>query len=458
MVYFVGNALTQLVSLMLLKIITANISSEEYGTYDLVVTIGNLVLPVATFQISDALFRFFLRAQTEAEKKECFTASIVVLIGSIFLTGVGVYLVHALITDLVHPVLITLYLISRIVQDLYQRIARSMGKSKVYVAGNLLNTVFFLVLKFVFIFVFGMGVEALFLAAVISSACFFVFAELNIQSVRYFDLRWFRWFTLKKMLRYSFPLVPNAAFWWLTSSVNTLIVSARLGLDLNGIYAIANKFAQVLTLVTSVFAMSWQESAISEHGKKGYQVFYTNTLNMYSVLVFSAVAAMIPLVRLLLPVMVDESYHASIQYAPFLLAGSGLSALYGFLAQVFCANGKTQWCLWTSFVGLVINISIVFLLVNSAGLWAAVIGSFGASLAMVATRYFGVRKEFAKGIGIWKLMFAVFLILIGIYCYFKADQPVNLVWFLIQSVIVLILNRALIQDILGVLLQKLGKG
>ena len=41
MIYFIGNVLTQIMSLVLLRFITGRIA-EEYGVYNLVVTVSSL--------------------------------------------------------------------------------------------------------------------------------------------------------------------------------------------------------------------------------------------------------------------------------------------------------------------------------------------------------------------------------------------------------------------------------
>ena len=76
MIYFVGNALVQLMSLLMLRFITASVSTEDYGYYNLILTISNLVTPILTLQISDALFKFFIEADSEEKKKEYFSVSV----------------------------------------------------------------------------------------------------------------------------------------------------------------------------------------------------------------------------------------------------------------------------------------------------------------------------------------------------------------------------------------------
>ena len=72
-VYFIGNALTQIISLLLMRFVTGNITPEEYGFFNLVATVSNLAIPFVTLQISDAVYKFVLKSKNEIEKKEYFS-------------------------------------------------------------------------------------------------------------------------------------------------------------------------------------------------------------------------------------------------------------------------------------------------------------------------------------------------------------------------------------------------
>ena len=46
---------------------------------------------------------------------------------------------------------------------------------------------------------------------------------------------------LKKMLLYSVPLMPNAIFWWVGTSVNRFFITSMLGIGASGLFAAASK-------------------------------------------------------------------------------------------------------------------------------------------------------------------------------------------------------------------------
>ena len=54
-----GKVCTQLISYFLLPVYTTVLSTEEYGTVDLLITYVTLIAPIITLQMEAAVFRFF---------------------------------------------------------------------------------------------------------------------------------------------------------------------------------------------------------------------------------------------------------------------------------------------------------------------------------------------------------------------------------------------------------------
>ena len=456
MVYFLGTAMTQLMSLLLMRFVTGNITPEEYGFFNLVTTVSNLAIPFLTLQIADAVFKFVLKSETEDEKKTYFTICFVVSLISVGVIIAAVYLL-SLFFDVPHTLLVGLYVASYALFGIYQKVIRCLNRNKVFAVGNVVKITIFLALEILLISIFDMGLEALLLAHIISIVLFLVFAEVQVHALRFFDLRALRPRAFTSMLKFSVPLIPNAAFWWLTSSVNHVIVSARLGVDVNGIYSASGKFSSALSLVTNVLNMSWQDTAIADYGKKDFSSFLTKTFNTYVKLIFSAIAVLVPFVAVVAPYMLDPSYHGSIPFTPFLLLAAGTSTMSGFAAQIFAGKGKTNVLFTTSAIGMVANIAVIALLVDKIGLWAAVFGSLTADVLLFTIRTFMARKEFAKGIDYvgFAIIFAV--IVISIYIYLNYSLITNLVWFGVTAIMAVIMNFEFIKNLLTLIFGRFFK-
>ena len=80
----VGKISTQFITFFLLPLYTGILSTEEYGTIDLVNTLVILMTPIITFQVEQGTFRMLVDARNNFfQQKEIITSSIISTIISI---------------------------------------------------------------------------------------------------------------------------------------------------------------------------------------------------------------------------------------------------------------------------------------------------------------------------------------------------------------------------------------
>lgn len=451
-IYFTGNIMTQLISLLLLKLITNSIGAAEYGYFSLVLIIDNLITPIITLQISDAVFRFFIIARTDSEKKSIISSSLLIM-------GIGIIAVSVLVvlfsSFIKYPLLVLLYVISTNLFAFIQKVVRSLGQNKQYVTANLIKSILYFVFIIFFINKMQMGIDGLFIANSLSTYICIMYLVLKIKLTSYFDRRYICVNTIKNMVSFSAPLIPNTAIWWLQASVNSLIISTWLGLESNGIYSIAIKFASVLHLVTNVFDLAWQESAIKEHGTTDYRIFVTEVFNKYTIFILSAVSVLIPLFNIIGRFIIDESYHESISYIPYFLLSTAFAAFSGFFAQLIVAQNKNIKLLHTNLMGATINVLIILLLFRFWGFGAIVFSAIATYALVSYTRFEVVKDDFEKNKFNTKIYSALFIIII---IAFIASKWINLVFqsitLLVFLCIALFFNKKLIKELLCIILNK----
>ena len=91
----------------------------------------------------------------------------------------------------------------------------------------------------------------------------------------------------RALLKYSLPLLPNAVCWWLLGSSSRLFIEHFLGLEANGIFAVAMKFSTILETFSVIVYQAWQETAIKQYGaadrsKFFSRIFITSFMNCWS--------------------------------------------------------------------------------------------------------------------------------------------------------------------------------
>lgn len=455
-VYFVGNVLTQLISLLLLKFITGNIPSEGYGYFNLVVTIDHLITPILTLQISDAVFRFIIKSGNKKEMTQYYTVGTVVIFSGATLVCVGVMALSG-VFDIQYPSLVATYIMSTNLFAYYQKVSRALGKGKYYVLSNLVKAIIYIFGQVLFVIYWKMGVAGLFLANIVSTMICVVLLLATSQSHHYLSFKAFDKDVMGKMVRFSAPLIPNTAVWWMQSSINSIVISSVLGMGANGVYSVANKFSAILNLIINVFAMAWQESAIKEYGTKEYRRFATESFNGYSIMLLSSVALIIPIMKILMPKMIASSYYEALIYAPVLLYATALSAFSGFFASIITAKNQNPKLLITNIIGAVSNVLIVLVFIRLIGIWAIVLSAGVSNIMLDLSRYYIVRWDLeGRSMHYLRILVALALGILNSIVYYRCSNVINVIAFVISALTFLALNKALLLDICKIIKIKMN--
>lgn len=454
-VYFIGNAAVALLQLIMLRFITGNVDTSGYGYYDNIVKIDNLITPILTLQISDAVFRNVLKGDEKEKKTSITNGSLIILLG-IIITAIGVYAVNFLFFSVSHCILVILYIISTNIFSFYQKLARAVGANLSFVKSNLLKAFLYMVLQIVLIQFFKLKEESLFIATILSTTICLIYLELKIQvrkniSFSTLDLKY-----LKSMMAYSIPLVPNTMLWWFSSSVNSIYISAKISLDANGIFSAAGKFSSLIAMAASVFNLAWQESAIKEYGKEDGKAFFNDVYKMFYRLICCSVIICIPIMQLLLPHMIDKSYYKAIDYAPILVIGAGFSATYGFFGQMYGATGRTSGAAITTIWGVVTNVSIILIFTKYFGLWAPTFAVVGSGFVIMIMRYFQFKKIMDLRITL-ELLGLLVCIVLAVLLFYLGNTVVSFVYSLFSVVLSIYVNRSLIFDIWKLIYERIKK-
>ena len=129
----IGQLIPKFLAIVLLPLLTSYLTTEEYGNYDLILSIASLLIPVVTMQIQQAVFRYLL-ASKSAENKTLYVTGSLVYIGiSSVVCYPIVYLILRLFKiDSLSAVLICLLFLSEALYSLLGQIVRGLGYNAKY--------------------------------------------------------------------------------------------------------------------------------------------------------------------------------------------------------------------------------------------------------------------------------------------------------------------------------------
>lgn len=455
-IYFVGTVLTKLVSFLLLPLYTSRISPAGYGTYDLYNTYMVFFCSVLFLDIWVGVMRFMFDQSGEDKKKPINCGIIIFIISSILYVFVFIVISPVLKIECTNYLVVCGLLMN--VQNMVGYIIRGFGQNVLYAGSGLIGAIVTTGFNVILLVYFHMDFRALFLASIIGYIVNIVIMilgmrEKNILAIRYLDRELFM-----EMIRFSLPLCLNSVAYWFLTSYDRIVVNNVLGPEANGYYAVASRFGSLITLFTSCFHMAWQELAFSKSSTtQELGDFYTIAVNAYIKTMGIGLIFLIPMISILYPILINNSYDVGKELIPLYLIGTILSAIGTFLGHIFGAIKKNQMQFWTMLVGSVVNFVTIHICINSMGIQSTNIALSMGFLALAVSRLILLKKELHIIIDYKNILVIVLGLLLMIWVYTRGSIILNLGAFLIAFIIVLFSYRNLIKLMIGKLCDKFGK-
>jgi O-antigen/teichoic acid export membrane protein len=169
--------------------------------------------------------------------------------------------------------------------------------------------------------------------------------------------------------------------------------SRTAGLAAAGIYSIAYKLAQGVTIFVRAFQLAWPPLAYSIKSDAEAKVVYGRVLTYYLLITGGVVTALTllsgPLVQLLTP---RPQFYEAHRVVPLVATGVVLYGAYLVLVSAVTRMGKTGSLFPVAGTGLVANVGLGLLLIPEYGAVGAGIALIGAYLVLLGLMYIRARQ------------------------------------------------------------------
>ncbi|TYR36883.1 oligosaccharide flippase family protein [Sphingobacterium phlebotomi] len=447
LIFSIGNFGSRFLVFLLVPLFSFYLSTSEMGFYDMVVVTIGLIIPVASLQLAESIYRWLLDVEV-TELKRVISTSFLSLFCAI-LAILVVYLIGTHFYSLEYRGIIGVYFIVMCLYPFCLAVARGMKKNKLYALSGLVNSAVLVIVNWVLLAVFSFGVVSLFIANILANIVSILLIIYGTRMWKYISALDFSKPLLSEFISYSLPLIPNAISWWFINSANRYIILLFLGQGSNGIYALSSRLAMALYAVNSIFNLAWQESAITEFNKEHRDKLYSETFNRYFILEMTLIILLIPLSKIYVVNFVAEAYLDSWKYIPILFIGVAFATFSTFFATGYMSAKKTIGAFSTTIIGAIVSIIIAWLLVPKIGLQGASIGLAIGFFVTWLLRVWQTRKFFKVTFDKWKMVWIMILIALALYLVFLLDDLYGLITFAIVSTLVFIfMNKSLIKSIL----------
>ena len=417
----IGNFGAKMVSFLLLPLYTSILTTEEYGTYDFIVAVSAFLAPIATMSMQEAMFRFIIDSGNKGEEfKKIVTNALSIVLMGIFTLGVVLFGV-TVFWNLKNCQYIWIYISAGALYSFSNNILRGLGRIKEYAIVSSTKNIMQLILNVLVVAVFRWGMTGLLFSMCVSEVIAFLVVAIEVNIWKEINFKYISSSTIKPMLKYSLPLIPNALCAQIINMSDRLVISGFMGTSANGIYSVSYKFPNMIETVYHYFYTAWSESAsrVFTRGKEKAEEYYQSLHSTISDMMFSVIILMIAGMPIMFRIFVRGDYVKGYDYIWILLLAMYFDCLAKFYSGLFTALKKTDIMAVSTLIAAIINLVVNISLIKIVGLYAAAVSTLLADMVLVFIRkiklkeYIQLKSDY-KEIVI-KIIIAVIVIMLGSY-------------------------------------------
>ena len=408
-VFALGNLGSKLILFFLVPLYTNVLTTEEYGTADLVFTISQFLVPIFSVVIFDAVIRFGLSKDENAEE--------------VLLNGLIVWAIGTAGIIIVTPVFgfykavadwkwyLCIYSSLSILYPILHNYLKTINRNKSYAFISVLQTAILAGLNIVLLVIFRIGVRGYLLsniaAFLISSVVIVLISDIPCKLSGFHINK----SLLRRMMVYSTPLILNNISWWVIHSSDKIMIEGMIGAAALGIYTVATKIPSLINVIISIFSQAWGLSAVREYESSNDNSYYENVFKYYSCFVFGVCILIVSFTKFFMNIYVGNDFKEAWHYVPLLLNSAVFSAIASFYGSFYSALKKSINNMITTLLGAIINIVVNYIFIKYVGIWGAAIGTVVAYFAIAVTRIIDIRGLLQFSPGWIKLSFNAAIVL-----------------------------------------------
>ena len=384
----ISNMSSKILVFLLVPLYTSVLTTEEYGTYDLVVTSVQLLFPILTLNIVDAVMRFSMRKDLTVEKIASIGMSFILKSLPIVVAILLVIYKFNIFSQITPYVFFAFfYYLFYVLNQYFIQLAKGCEKVKDMAVAGIISTVTMIGFNVIFLLVVKLGLFGFFLANTLSLALSVVYLAIRLKifslvkfSVKDKALK-------KEMLKYCIPLITVTLSWWVNSSASKYIVSAMCGVAANGLLSVAYKIPNIMGVVQNIFTQAWQISAIKENESKDAKKFYSDTFTFMNMAMVFVCSGLILFTKLIAKFLFANEFYSAWEFVPFLVVASVLNAAAGYLGPILAAQNNSKSMAKSAIYGAVVNIILSVAFVYLIGIQGAAIATMIASFVIYFVRH-----------------------------------------------------------------------
>lgn len=383
---------TKFLVFLLVPLYTSVLSTAEYGSYELFTTTINLLVPIVTLNISDAVLLFAL--DKTKENSEVLSVGLKYAVIGFALSTI--FLILNSIINLLPAIneycfYFPLLFILTVINSIFFGFARGIDCVKEIAVGGIISSTTMIGCNLLLLLVFKCGVHGYFVANIISLLFQSVYLYVSCKLWNYMRIK-INEELEEEMKNYSIPLIINNVGWWVNNSSDRYIVTWICGVSINGIYSVGYKIPSILNMFQSIFNQVWTMSAVKDFDSDDSKGFFSKMYELYNCGMVLVCSVIVATSRLLAHVLYAQDFFEAWKYVPFLTMSIVFGALSGFFGGIFAAAKDSKLFGISTMIGAIVNVVLNIVLIYFIGPIGAAVATLVAFFLVWLIRLKHVQK------------------------------------------------------------------
>ncbi|MEX0993163.1 MAG: lipopolysaccharide biosynthesis protein [Solirubrobacterales bacterium] len=396
--YSASSVISKLFAVALLPVYTRHLTTADYGAAEVLLSAAVAFSILFRLGIVEALLRYYYRFDEPEQRDRVVRTSFAFLLAT---TTVGALLIAAFAgplsefllrdrdTQLMLIAVFGLWVFT--LYEMLMALFRLDERARDYFLASIANVALTIALTVWLVVFRDEGARGLLLGNFCGSAvigiALGVIHRRRLALVPSGDL-------LRPMLRFGLPTMPAELSLYALNFVDRIALTRYVGLAEAGLYALAVKFSQVVTVFARAFNLAWPPLAYSieddERARRAYSLIVTYFLLLAATVTLALSLEARWVVRLLAAPEFFDAWKA----IPLVSTGVTLYALFLVLSVTVGRIGRTEFNFPVTAAALAVNVALNVALVPSHGIVGAGLALVGAYVVMLTLMYGVTRRLF----------------------------------------------------------------
>lgn len=438
-IYAIGTMFRRLTGLVMLPIYTRYLTPADYGVVELLSMAIEIAGILIGLRISQAMFRYYILAETDNEKDKIVSTVLLTVIVSSCLGASILYfsaepLVQVIFGNKEYILEFQLFaftLVTNAITAVGLSYLRARQIPVLFVAINITSLLIQVCLNIVFVVVYEMHVTGVVYSALISGAM--VSVGLIIYVLRNVGVKYSCSIAVT-LIKFVSPLIIASIGAFYVAYADKYFIRVFGSLNEVGLYALAARLSSILATVFEAFNMSWGADRFEIVKKENAKVIFEQVFRFLSVILFSLGAGMAIFANDFFRVMTSSEFYSASYVVPVLIVAT-LARIY----VVFCNFGalygeRTSVMAKASWIKAGVATIGYLTLIPYIGIYGAAVALMLSNLVELGWVYKQSAKIYDMGLQL-RPVIIMFVIAAASVLFGLLIPEGELIWFLIRVLI-----------------------